>query len=316
MRRMDQLKSMRIFVKVIDEGSFAGAARAMDTATSAVTRAIADLETSLGSRLLNRTTRTLSLTDVGAAYLERVRSILEDLDDANAQAVAATGEISGRLRIAAPESMLIGSLAKVLPGFSERHPQVELQLIVSQPSATVPDDNVDITVLVHGPDPLDGNFVARLLAHSEVLLCATPDYLKRRGRPEKPEDLKQHVVLVPESAITQKDWMFRFNGGKDEELVALRPQRAAITSGTASVLKAAGRNSFGIFGTLSLDVMEDLRAGVLQRVLPQWRVGSYRVYAALPSRRHLPLRTRAFVDYLVEQYGGTDEDPWLAGKVL
>ena len=92
MRRMDQLKSMRIFVKVIDEGSFAGAARAMDTATSAVTRAIADLESSLGSRLLNRTTRTLSLTDVGAAYLERVRSILEDLDDANAQAAFQVGD--------------------------------------------------------------------------------------------------------------------------------------------------------------------------------------------------------------------------------
>lgn len=312
---MDQLKSMRTFVKVIDEGSFAGAARAMDMATSVVTRAIADLESSLGSRLLNRTTRTLSLTEVGAAYLERVRSILEDLDDANAQAVAATGEIRGRLRIAAPESMLTGSLAKVLPGFSERHPQIELQLIVSQPSAVVPDDNADITVLVHGPDPLDGNFVARLLAHSEVLLCATPDYLKRRGRPKKPEDLKQHVVLVPESAITQKDWMFRFDGGKDEESVALRPQRAAITSASAAVLHAAGRNSFGIFGTLSLDVVQDMHAGVLVRVLPQWRIGTYRIYAAVASRRHLPLRTRAFTDYLVEQYGGEAADPWLSGKV-
>ncbi len=312
---MDQLKSMRTFVKVIDEGSFAGAARAMDTATSVVTRAIADLESSLGSRLLNRTTRTLSLTEVGAAYLERVRSILEDLDDANAQAVAATGEIRGRLRIAAPESMLTGSLGKVLPGFAARHPQVELQLIVSQASATVPDDGADITVLVHGPDPLDGNFVARLMAHSEVLMCATPEYLQRHGRPKKPDELKDHVVLVPESAITQKDWMFHFDGDEGEKSVALKPQRAAISSASAAVLHAAGRNSFGIFGTLSLEVVQDLRAGVLERVLPRWRIGTYRIYAALPSRRHLPLRTRAFVDYLVEQYGGQAEDPWLSGKV-
>ncbi|KQP13679.1 LysR family transcriptional regulator [Pseudorhodoferax sp. Leaf267] len=312
---MDQLKSMRAFVKVLDEGSFAGAARAMDTATSVVTRAIADLERELGSRLLNRTTRTLSLTEVGAAYLERVRSILEDLDDANAQAVAATGEIRGRLRIAAPEAMLTGSLGKLLPGFAARHPQVEMQLIVSQGTADVPDDSADVTVLLHGPLPLDGNFVARLLARSEVLLCATPEYLQRRGQPKKPDDLKDHVVLVPEGAITHKDWMFHLDDAKSAQSVALKPQRAALSSASAAVLHAAGRNSFGIFGSLSLDVVQDLRDGLLVRVLPRWRIGTYGVYAAMPSRRHLPLRTRAFLDYLVEQYGGKEADPWLAGKV-
>lgn len=315
MRRMDQLKTMRIFVKVIDEGSFAAAARAMDVATSVVTRAIAELESTLGSRLLNRTTRTLSLTDVGAAYLERVRSILEDLDDANAQAVAATGEVRGRLRVAAPESMLTGTLGKVLPGFAARHPQVELHLIVSQSTDAVPDDSADITVLLHGPDPLDGNFVARLLAHSEVLMCATPDYLKRHGRPQTPEDLKNHVVLVPDSVITQRDWLFHVDRANGQETVALRPQRAAISSASGPVLHAAGRNSFGIFGTLSLDVVHDLRSGVLERVLPEWRVGTYRVYAAMPSRRHMPMRTRAFLDYLVGQYGGEAEDPWQSGKM-
>ena len=311
---MDQLKSMRAFVKVIDEGSFAGAARAMDTATSVVTRAIADLEAMLGSRLLNRTTRTLSLTEVGASYLERARSILEDIDDANAQAMAATGEIRGRLRIAAPEAMLVDTLAKVLPGFAQRYPQVELHLRVSQAETIVPDDNADITILVHGPEPLDGNFVARLLAHSEVLMCATPAYLQQHGRPKKPDDLKNHVVLVPESAITHKDWMFQFDG-KADEAVALKPQRAAISSPNASVVQAAGRNSFGIFGTLSLNVVQDLRAGVLERVLPRWHIGTYSVYAAMPSRRHLPLRTRAFLDYLVEQFGGEAADPWLSGKL-
>lgn len=312
---MDQLKTMRTFVKVIDEGSFAGAARAMDVATSVVTRAIAELESTLGSRLLNRTTRTLSLTDVGAAYLERVRSILEDVDDANAQAMAATGEIRGRLRVAAPESLLTGTLAKLLPGFASRHPQVELQLIVSQATDVVPDDSADITVLVHGPDPLNGSFVARLLAHSEALLCATPDYLARHGRPSKPDDLKNHVVLVPDSVITQKDWLFHVDRAKGQETVALRPQRAAISSVSGPVLQAAGRNSFGIFGALSLDVVHDLRAGLLERALPEWRIGAYCIYAALPSRRHMPLRTRAFLDYLIAQYGGEPEDPWLLGKV-
>ncbi len=310
---MDELKTMRTFVKVVDEGSFAGAARALNVANSVVTRAVAELEESLKARLLNRTTRALSLTDVGTQYLERVRGILADIDDANNLATEATGVIRGQLRVAAPQEFLTSSLARLVPRFAERHPEISLQLMLSGAEATVPDDGADVTVLIHGPDPLDGNFVARLLAHAEVVLCATPEYLRRHAPITKPEDLLQHTVLVPESAFERKVWLFHAAGENGaRETATLEPQRSAIGSANAAVLIAAARGHFGIAGSLSVQVADDLRAGTLKHVLPEWSAARFGVYAAVPSRSHLPRRTRAFIDFLVEQYGGKAEDPWLA----
>ena len=313
---MDELKTMRTFVKVVDEGSFAGAARAMNVANSVVTRAVAELEESLKCRLLNRTTRALSLTDVGTHYLERVRSILEDIDDANNQATEATGKVRGQLRVAAPQELLTASLARLIPRFVQRHPGLNIQLMLSAPETVAPDDSADVTILVHDPAPLDGQFVARLLAHAEVVLCATPQYLKEHAPIEKPEDLQHHTILVPESAFARKVWLFHSDGADGARANAtLEPQRSAITSDNAAVLIGAARGHFGIAGSLSLNVADDLLAGTLQRVLPDWYAASYRVYAAVPSRSHLPRRTRAFIDFLVEQFGGEAADPWLAGKV-
>jgi len=313
---MDELKTMRTFVKVVDEGSFAGAARALNVANSVVTRAVAELEESLKARLLNRTTRALSLTDVGAQYLERVRSILEDIDDANNQATEATGKIRGQLRVAAPQELLTASLARVVPRFAQQHPGIGIQLMMSNPQAVAPEDGADVTILVHGPEPLDGQFVARLLAHAEVVLCATPRYLREHAPIVKPEGLQHHTILVPEAAFARKVWLFHSDGADGAQATAsLEPQRSAITSDNAAVLIGAARGHFGIAGALSLNVADDLLAGTLQRVLPAWYAASYRVYAAVPSRSHLPRRVRAFIDFLVEQYGGRPEDPWLAGKL-
>lgn len=313
---MDELKTMRTFVKVVDEGSFAGAARALNVANSVVTRAVAELEQSLNARLLHRTTRALSLTDVGAQYLERVRGILEDIDDANNQATETNGSIRGRLRVAAPQEVLTASLARLVPRFAQQHPGLAIQLMLSGADDQTPDDAADVTILVHGPEPLNGNFVARLLAHAEVVLCATPEYLRRHAPIHKPEDLLQHTILVPESAFERKVWLFHTDAADGgTETATLQPQRSAITAHNASVLIAAARGHYGIAGALSLNVADELHAGVLERVLPAWAAASYRVYAAVPSRSHLPRRTRAFIDFLVAQYGGEARDPWLAGRV-
>ncbi|HVR52118.1 MAG TPA: LysR family transcriptional regulator [Pseudorhodoferax sp.] len=314
---MDELKTMRTFVKVVDEGSFAGAARALNVANSVVTRAVAELEESLKCRLLNRTTRALSLTDVGTHYLERVRSILEDIDDANEQATEATGTLRGTVRVAAPQEFLTTSLARLVPRFAQQHPGLNIQLLLSSPEAVVPDDAADVTLLVHGPDPLNGNFVARLLAHAEVVLCATPEYLRKHAPIRKPEDLLQHTILVPESAFDRKVWLFHSDAGENgRENATLQPQRSAIMAHSAAVLIGVARGHFGIAGSLSLNVADDLRAGTLERVLPDWYAANFRIYAAVPSRSHLPRRTRAFIDFLVAQYGGEPVDPWLAGKQL
>jgi DNA-binding transcriptional LysR family regulator len=312
---MDELKTMRTFVKVVDEGSFAGAARALNVANSVVTRAVAELEESLKARLLNRTTRALSLTEIGMQYLERVRTILEDIDEANNQATEANGNLRGVVRVAAPQEFLVSSLARLVPRFSERHPDLNVQLEVCSQDARSPDDAADVTILVHGPDPLDGNFVARLLAHAEAVLCATPEYLRRHPPILKPADLEEHTMLMPEAAFDRKVWLFHSDAGDaPRETASLQPRRAPIGSHNAASLLSVARGHFGIAGALSVSVADDLRAGRLQRVLPDWYVASFRIYAAVPSRSHMPRRTRAFIEFLVEQYGGQASDPWLSGQ--
>jgi len=307
---MDQLRAMRIFVRVIDEGSFSGAARQLDMAPPAVTRAIAELEAHLGTRLIHRTTRRLTLTDIGAEYLERVRPLLADLDDADALATAATGQVQGRLRLTGPASFLGDSLAAQIADFQRLHPRLTVQLN-SSPPLQEPDEKADITFLVHGPEPLDGDFVARVIARTEVLLCASPAYLDAHGRPEHPDDLSRHQLLVPDVALVQRQWQLRHGAGGERRVVPFDKTPSRITSASPELLIGAVRHGLGITGTLSLAVADDLRAGRLERVLPDWQVVSYRLYAAMPTGRHLPLRVRTFVDFLVERYGGGDSDPWL-----
>lgn len=313
---MDELRTMRIFVKVVEEGSFAGAARSLNVVKSAVTRAISELEESLRCRLLNRTTRALSLTYIGSQYLERVRIILEDIDDANNQATEATNTVHGLLRIAAPQEFLTASLARLVSRFTQRHPALSIQFLISHQWARAPDDAADVTILIPGAESLEGDFVARLLAYADVVLCATPEYLASHAPIINPRDVDLHTMLIPDPALERKVWTFhsiREDGSRDS--VSLRPQRASISSPNPEVMIAAARGHCGIAGALSLNVFDDLRTGTLKRVLPGWSAASFRIYAAMPSRNHVPRRVRAFVDFLVEQYGGEPSDPWLTGRL-
>ena len=170
---MDRLHSMRVFSRVVDEGSFARAARELNLSPAVVTRLVADLEEHLGSRLINRTTRRLSLTDTGELYLERVRHILPEVEEAEALATASTAEPRGHLRVLCPPAFAVHQIAKHLPKFRALYPRVTLELSVPGPVETV-DENFDVSILTEGRRPLDGNYVARRLARSEVILCAAP----------------------------------------------------------------------------------------------------------------------------------------------
>src|ERR1700712_4741346 len=182
---------MRVFSRVIERGSFAGAARELNLSPAVVTRLVADLEEHLGSRLINRTTRRLSLTDSGELYLERVRHILPEVEGAETLATASTSEPRGHLRVLCPPAFAVHQIAKHLPKFRAMYPRVTLELSVPGPVETV-DENFDVSILTEGRRPLDGSFVARRLARSEVILCASPEYLDRRGRPQHPNDMHSH----------------------------------------------------------------------------------------------------------------------------
>ncbi|HEY9023365.1 MAG TPA: LysR substrate-binding domain-containing protein [Burkholderiaceae bacterium] len=302
---------MRVFSRVIDSGGFAKAAAAMDIAPAVATRLVAELEEHLGARLINRTTRRLALTDVGEDYLERVRSILSEVDDAEAVAGLATAEARGRLSVLLPPGFAVHQLAKHLPRFRAMHPKVSLELTVS-PSVETPDENHDVTVIVQRARPIEGAFIARRIATAEVVLCATPEYLAQHGRPRHPRDLAEHYTLMPIPASEQRELTFRPAwGGGDPAVVELRKLPPLMTT-HSDTLYAAALAGLGIAGLPSFIAEDALLEQALERVLPQWHMQTVTLFAAMPTRKHVPMRTRAFVDFLVATFGQNQRDPWLA----
>lgn len=308
---MDQLRAMRVFTRVIDEGSFAGAARAMNLAPAVVTRLVAELEEHLKARLLHRTTRSLTLTEIGEAYLERARRILAEVDEAEALTQSATTEVRGHLRVLCPPALAVHQIARHLPKFHQRYPQVYLELTSPGPIEDI-DENHDITIFWKR-ELLDGDFIARRLARSEVVLVASPEYLDARGRPEVPQDLKHHATLVPPSVELLREMPLQRGDPHNPEIVNLpiMPQRAALATSHLDTNYAAALHGLGIAGLPSFVCEEALLEHALERVLPQWRMQSFTLWAAMPTRKYVPARTRAFLDFLVEIFGGEDKDPWL-----
>lgn len=308
---MDRLHSMRVFSRVVDEGSFARAARALNLSPAVVTRLVADLEEHLGSRLINRTTRRLSLTDTGELYLERVRHILTEVEEAEALATASTAEPRGHLRVLCPPAFAVHQIAKHLPKFRALYPRVSIELSAPGPVETV-DENFDVSILTEGRRPLDGNFVARRLARSEVIVCASPEYLDRRGRPQHPRDMDGHENMVPPFL---RELTFHSGArGDDEppsESFTLVPKRSALSTIHTDTMYAAALAGLGITGLPSFVAEGALLENALERVLPQWRLFTTTLYAGMPTRKHVPARTRVFVDFLVKTFGGEDSDPWL-----
>jgi DNA-binding transcriptional LysR family regulator len=311
---MDQLRAMRVFARVADEGSLAGAARAFDLAPAVVTRLVAELEEHLGARLMNRTTRRLSLTEVGEAYLQRVRQILADVDDAAVLVGNATAEPRGHVRVLLPPALAVHQLAKRMPEFRRQYPQVTVELHSPGPVEAI-DEAYDITIL-STRNALNGDFVARRLARTEVVLCAAPEYLDRRGRPQHPSQLIEHDTLLPPISDLQRGITFVAGvSGDDEppgESVTLVPHRPVLSTSHIDTNYAAALHGLGIAGLPSFVLEDALLENALERVLPAWRLFSITLWAALPSRKHLPARTRAFLDFLVQAFGGEDRDPWLA----
>jgi DNA-binding transcriptional LysR family regulator len=305
---MDHLRALRTFVRVIDEGSFARAAEAMDTSPAVVTRLVAELEEHLQARLIHRTTRRLNLTETGQAYLARVRVLLDEIDDADAEAGLATTVPRGRVKVLSPPGFAVHQLAALVPAFARRCPHVSLEVDV-EPTPTI-DERYDVTIVI-ARRPLDGGFVARKLAVSEVVLCASPRYLAERGLPREPGDLAEHQFLVPVGPAELRQMRLHARDGS-RSVQCEGARMASLQTVHSDMLYRASIAGAGIVGLPTLVVADALRDGQLVRVLPNWRLNTLPVLAAIPTRKHLPARTRAFIDFLVETFGGADRDPWLA----
>jgi DNA-binding transcriptional LysR family regulator len=315
---MDQLKAMKVFVRVVDAGGFAKAARALDMAPPVVTRMVAELESHLGARLLNRTTRSISLTEIGEQYLDKARGILADIADADSLASEGTRLPRGHLRLLCPPAVAVHQLAKHLPDFQSRYPKVTLEIASPGPVDTV-DEAYDVTIFSRR-EPPDGEFIARRLARSEVVVCASPEYLDRRGRPRHPSELVDHEAVIPPISAVLRGLTF-FSGPLDGDAAAggsgevyqlPRASHPALATTNIDTMYAAALHGLGIAGLPSYVIEDALLENALERVLPSWRLFDVTLWVGMPSRRYLPARTRAFVDFLVEVFGGEDRDPWLA----
>jgi DNA-binding transcriptional LysR family regulator len=312
---MDQLRSLRVFVQVMATGSFTKAAQALDMTPAVVTRAVADLEAHLGARLLNRTTRRLALTVVGEAYLDQAKRILMDLDDADALAGVSITQPRGRLRVICPPAFAVHQLARHLPRFRSLYPRIGLELEAPGPVG-IANENFDVSILSVVQNSLQGDFIARQLACSSFIACAAPSYLARRGRPSHPDDLLQHDGLLPAVASVRHELTLHRHTPELSPLVGntvtVQLPPLALSTTHIDMIFASTVAGLGIAGLPSFVAAEAIRDGRLERVLPQWHGTTLTLYAAIPTRKHTPASTRIFIDFLVQTFGGKNQDPWLA----
>lgn len=295
---MDRLLSMRVFQRVVDEGGFAAAARLLDMSPPVVTRLVADLEAHLGTRLLQRSTRRLALTEAGQAYLSRVRHILQDIDEADAVVSLQTQHLEGMLRLQAPPTLASHLVAPLIPGFRLMYPKIAVDLLVDV-TPDPPIEDCDVTLLATNA-PFDAHVIARKLLESEAIFVASPAYLQRKGRPTTPQELVVHDSLRLRWADDRSRTWRLWRQGDESTAVEVDVQPMLWSNHGETLLRAA-LDGAGIM-SVALDLVAPyLMRGDLVRVLNGWISGRMTVYAAMPSRKFLPQRTRVFLDYLVQR---------------
>ncbi|WP_337961921.1 LysR family transcriptional regulator [Curvibacter microcysteis] len=295
---MDRLQSMKVFQAVVSEGGFAAAARKMDLSPAVVTRLVEDLEQHLGTRLLQRTTRKNALTEAGTAYLARLRVILSDIEEAEASMRAHTQEVAGLLRIQAQPVMAVHILAPQVAEFRRLYPRVSLDIHTSSTSDLTIED-FDLTLVGAGSE-FDANVIARPIVSSVGIVCASPRYLRAAGTLREPEDLRRHACLRLRMPSVRPGVWRLMNPDDGDRALEVQVEPALVVDHTDTVLQAAISGA-GVC-SLPMDLAAPyLRNGQLRRVLSPWITARFTLYAAMPSRKFVPARTRAFLDFIIER---------------
>ncbi|MDR5813513.1 MULTISPECIES: LysR family transcriptional regulator [unclassified Caballeronia] len=299
---MDLLRSMRIFARVAEAASFTAAAQQMDITTAQASRAVTELETHLRTRLLNRTTRRVALTDAGNRYLARCKEVLELVDLSEAEASDAQVLPSGVLRMHAPITFGQHYVVPALTNYLEAHPQVRVELTLSQHVPDMLDEGFDVFLQVTTSTLPDSAFVSTKICSMPSVLCASPGYLKKAGAPRNPEDLPKHACLQMVTTVFPLDrWLFDGPRGRVE--VDLEPGRLRVNS--ADALAVALSNGLGIAPLPMLAALPWLESGALVRVLPEWELQSMTIYAMYASRQYLDAKIRTWIAFLKEFVQGT-----------
>ncbi len=290
---MDTVRSMRVFSTVAQTGSFAAAADRLDLSRAAVTRHVAALEKHLGTRLLQRTTRRLALTDAGSLYRERCDQILEWLDETEALVGRGQQTARGTLRVSAPVAFGSRDLAPAVAAFLQRYTEIRVDLALNDRRVSLVDEGFDVAIRI--ADRLEPGLVARRLATSQLHLCAAPSYLERRGRPADPAALVRHDCLLYTYA-PQATWRFRGTGQTHRV-----PVSGSLKANNGEALLAAAEAGLGLILQPDFIVQDAIAAGRLVPVLPDFDPGRAGIHAVYASRDYLPFRVRLFVDFLARR---------------
>ncbi|WP_265943181.1 LysR family transcriptional regulator [Dechloromonas sp. A34] len=288
---MDRLDAMNLFVRVAELGSFAAVAQQLGVARSVVTRQIAGLEAHLGVKLMARSTRRLSLTSAGTAYLEKCRVILNLVEAAETDVAEERLTPRGSIRISLPLSFGLKRLAPLLLDFSQRYPEVALDMDYSDRRVKLIEEGIDLSVRI--TRRLDGGDVARRIGAGRMQVVAAPDYLARHGRPQHPSELIHHECLGYTAGGMTQQWQFLVDGQ-----LASFPVRSRIHANNGDVLTEAAAQGLGI--TLQPDFIIDefLADGRIEAILKDFPIPELGIYAMLPSNRHVPHRVRVLMDFL------------------
>jgi DNA-binding transcriptional LysR family regulator len=307
---MDRFLAITAFVKVVETGSFARAAQRLDVSVSSVSRHVSELEAHLDARLLNRTTRRLSLTESGRVFHERCVQLLADLEEAEESAGAATIRPRGTLRLTA--SITFGSrhLAPAIAEFIKRYPEMRLDVELSDRAVDLVDEGFDVAVRIGAIG--SQNLVGRKVGEMRLVCCAAPAYVARHGEPRTPEDLAAHACLVYDYMPQKNLWLFRDRDGKERDVRVTGP----VHANNGRFLTALAAEGMGIAYEPDFMVGPELRAGRLMPLLREFSSPPSSIYVVYPSRRHLSAKVRAFTDFLSERFFAASLPPTLTTKAV
>lgn len=298
---MDRLEQLSAFVEVARRQSFAQAARQLDRHVSAISRAVAALEGRLGVRLLQRTTRRVTLSDAGRDYFKRCETLLAELEGADAEVRERAASLRGTLRVSAATGAGQMLIAPLVPQFLAAHPLMTLDLQLSNRYVDLIEEGYDLALRV-GTLAADSRLVVRRLAPTRRVLLASPAYLVQRGSPRTPPQLREHSCLVLDIGPHARRW--ELQRGRTQAAIDVT---GPLHSNNAFVLLAACRSGAGI-GLLPASVAgPDIRSGALRRVLPGWSSTEQGIYAVYPSARFIPAKVRAFVEFIATRLRGSGE---------
>jgi DNA-binding transcriptional LysR family regulator len=292
---MDTLNSFAVFTKVVETGGFSSAARELNMSKSAVSKHISKLEEHLGVRLLNRTTRKLSPTEVGTTFYERARRVVEDVEETELAVSALHTEPRGTLRLNVPMSFGFLHVAPLLADFTARYPNINIDMALNDRVVDLLDEGFDVAIRIARLP--DSSLIARKLAPFRRAICASPSYWKEHGKPQHPKDLKNHNCLIYSYMSSDDEWSFKDAKGTLSVKIS-----GNIRANNGDALRATALEGAGVLLIPTFIVNDDLQNGSLQAVLADFDETDLAIYAVYPHNRYLSAKVRAFVDFLAERF--------------